>query len=352
VEYCLRNGPTGLAPAPGEDVDILVDRSARRAVAGVLRADGWRTLRAPGHWGHQFWLAVDAADHWVKLDVVWRIRYGSDGESTRGWLASRVAVDGVWVADESHERRHREQRAAGRRERAGLLERLARQLPPAPRRSGPVLAVLGPDGAGKGTVIEGLVTSLPVGVSTQYLGIRRARPTATEGLGTTDRTGPAGHGSAAADSASLPTGGQRLLRPREIAFLTRKWLRTLPVFARAYRAAWKGHVVLLDRHPVDALAVRPRRTVWGGRFERLLATRLTPRPDAFLVLDAPGAVLFARKGEHTPEVLESWRAGYRALPGAGVHVLDVTRSREAVAAQARRLAWVELARRRGWRSEP
>jgi thymidylate kinase len=71
-----------------------------------------------------------------------------------------------------------------------------------------------------------------------------------------------------------------------------------------------------------------------------------------VVLDAPGAVLFARKGEHSPGLLETWRQGYldleRADLATDVHVVDATRPPEAVVAEVSRLVWRQLARRRGW----
>ncbi len=138
----------------------------------------------------------------------------------------------------------------------------------------------------------------------------------------------------------------RRVRLRELAFLSRKWLHTMPTVATVDAAAWRGHVVLLDRHPIDAVAVRPRRTLWGARLERLLVTRLTPAPDALIVLDAPGEVLFARKGEHSPEALDAWRAGYRRLPGAVL--VDATMSPDEVVDEVSRHVWRQLAVRRGW----
>jgi thymidylate kinase len=264
----------------------------------------------------------------------------------------------VYVAADEDDRRHRDHRAAGRRERPGLVERAARRLPPRPLRSGPVVAFLGPDGAGKGLVIAALRERVPVAVTTGYLGVGPGRPRSRPASVQAVHTGPRPD---AAGPAGPPPGGSRdeptvpvvpQLRLREIAFLGRKWLRTLPTFVRAYRSAWRGHVVLLDRHPLDALAVRPRRSRWGARWERLLAVHLTPHPDAVVVLDAPGAVLFARKGEHSPGLLETWRQGYLDLERADldtdVHVVDATRPPEAVVAEVSRLVWRQLARRRRW----
>ncbi len=346
VSYCVRGPTTDLVPEPGSDVDVLVSPSARRAAARPLGACGWRPFKAPGHWGHQFWLYLTDDAQWLKIDLVWRLRYGAETESTEGWLARRRLRGGTYIAAPEDDQRHRTHRSAGHRERPGIVERAARRVPPVPRRSGPVVAFIGPDGAGKGLVIDSLTARLPVAVTTGYLGVRAAGPS-----GRRQRSADAGTQPAAATEVTTISGGASKaprVRAREIAFLSRKWLRTLPTFYRAYRSAWRGHVVLLDRHPLDTLAVRPRRSRWGGLWERMLAVHLTPRPDAVVVLDAPGTVLFARKGEHSPAVLEQWRRGYLSLRGADVHVVDATRPAEDVVRDVSRLVWRERARRRRW----
>ncbi len=336
VPHCLRNGPGDLLTEAGSDVDVLVVPTDRRRAGRTLSACGWRRLRAPGHWGHEFWLMPVRGDHWLKLDLVWRLRYASEHESTAPWVAGRRKVGGIWLASDADVARHRDHRAAHRRERPGPLERALRRVPPRVPRGGPVLAVLGPDGAGKGLVTSELTRQLPIAVTNGYLGV-----------GQRSAAGSGGSSRRPSPTTSEPT-RQKPFRVREIAFLLRKWARTWPTLLRTYRAAWRGHVVLLDRHPLDAMAVRPTRTRWGARLEQLLATRLTPRPDAVIVLDAPGDVLFARKGEHSPELLEQWRRGYLSLDQPHTSVIDATESPEAVVAAAHDVVWAALSRRRGW----
>ena len=107
-------------------------------------------------------------------------------------------------------------------------------------------------------------------------------------------------------------------------------------------------MVLCDRHPVEVLAVRPDRTPAGRRVEELLFVRLVPRPDRIVVLDAPGEVLHARKGEHDPETLERWRQGYLRTfvpPGAVVPTTGpVQQSVDALLA----VLWEETSRRQRW----
>jgi thymidylate kinase len=270
--------------------------------------------------------------------VVSELRYGTQRTGTQELLGRRREIDDLWLVSEDDARTHAEHRAAGRREVASTAERVARALPLSLRRRGCVVAVLGPDGAGKGTVTDGLTATLPVAVTQVYLGDRRAQTTA----------------AAAPEAMSRPGTrdgecGGAVQTAREVVFLLRKLAGWTPALTRAYVAAWRGHVVLTDRHPLDAVAVRPRRTPVGGAFERFLAMRVVPTPDAVVVLDAPGQVLFDRKGEHTPERLEEWRRGYRErLCGRGVVLVDASGRIEDTIAQARSVLWQALARRRGW----
>jgi thymidylate kinase len=65
------------------------------------------------------------------------------------------------------------------------------------------------------------------------------------------------------------------------------------------------------------------------------------RPDLVLVLDAPGEVLYARKGEHSPDQLERMRRAYAALGGGGteVVVIDAARDARAVRRTVTSLLW-------------
>ncbi len=129
VPYCVRGHTSGLVPPDGADLDVLVPPASRGAAGTALAAAGWHPLRAPGHWGHQFWLRATESGHWLKIDLVWRLRYGSETESTSDWVARRRELDGVYAAAQVDEDRHRERRARGQRETPGLLERAARRRP-------------------------------------------------------------------------------------------------------------------------------------------------------------------------------------------------------------------------------
>jgi thymidylate kinase len=60
--------------------------------------------------------------------------------------------------------------------------------------------------------------------------------------------------------------------------------------------------------------------------------RFYPRPDLIICLDAPAEVLFARKGEGTPELLERRRQEYLQLRQVAPHfvIVDATQTEEEV----------------------
>jgi thymidylate kinase len=96
-------------------------------------------------------------------------------------------------------------------------------------------------------------------------------------------------------------------------------------------------VVLFDRHffadyyaydIADAGLARP----WSSRLHGLMLDRLYPKPDLLICLDAPADVLFARKGEGTPALLERRRQEYRQLAEQVAHsaIVDAARSQDEV----------------------
>lgn len=187
-------------------------------------------------------------------------------------------------------RRARRQR---RLRRANKLQRMV--LRPAAR-----VAVLGPDGAGKTTVIGDLASTGAFG-RTEYLGVapRRSR----------------------ADGSPVPTTFGRTL------------LRLWAAWIRGAVSARRGRNVLLDRHPMEAVYGPPtgsRRT----RLRRWLLAHAVPRPDVLIVLDAPAEVLHARKPEHSVDEAARRRARCLALAADhGAVVIDTTAGRDLVAAE-------------------
>ena len=326
VPFACR-GPQPIdAPPPGGDVDILVDRCDVRRADGVLRGAGLHFFATAGQHGHRFYIGIEQGN-WLKLDV--------------NIVPSRLGYD-LSARDEASQRLHAAYRV-GTKGRPGRLARLrmraGRRLPPALRRLGPVVAILGPDGVGKGTVIGELCARVPVAVAVRYLGERAVRPA----------DGDDGRAANLPPAPYVPPSGL-LGELREAQHLVRKGVRTAWRVLRAvYIPAWRGDIVLCDRHPVEVLAVRPPRTRLGALVERLVAERLMPWPDAIVVLDAPGEALLERKQEHPLEVLERWRAGYReAFEPRGAAMVATTGTLERTVIAVSSVVWEALAKRRGW----
>ena len=173
-------------------------------------------------------------------------------------------------------------------------------------RRGPSLALLGPDGAGKSTVIEAVGRSCRPEPHTEYMGVYpRSAPV---------RTGPPGIGL--------------------VATVGRIWRAQ----ARAAVARRRGLPVIFDRHPLEAAHVGPP-TSRRGRFRRRVLSHTVPRPDHVVVLDAPVEELLRRKPEHSPDRTAQMREAYLRLAGSvGARVVDTTGGPEAT----RRLVLAEL----------
>jgi thymidylate kinase len=188
----------------------------------------------------------------------------------------------------------------------------------------PWVAVMGPDGSGKTSVLDALSATMSIATVHRH----HWRP-AVQRLGEPTRepvTNP---------HASAPRG--RLLSCLKLPWLVLDWwLRYWGIIAQ--QRAQQG-VVLFDRHFLDIL-VDPRRYRHNAPdWLTHLATRLVPQPNLFIFLDAPVDCLQARKQEVSPSECARQRNAYLELAASlpAAHVVDVNRPLANVVSDVRSL---------------
>jgi thymidylate kinase len=190
------------------------------------------------------------------------------------------------------------------------------------------VALIGPDGAGKSTVSQRLDDLLPVPVKRIYMGvnleasglllpttrlvfaIKRARGQRPEMVGSSEMKGPTRRsGGPLRRGAAAVKSGARL-----VAWVSEEWFRQVVAWYHTRR----GSVVVFDRHffadyyPYD-VANASRDRPLSSRIHGFLLSRVYPKPDLTICLDAPSEVLWSRKQEAPVEWLEGRRRQYLAM---------------------------------------
>lgn len=388
VAYCLlRDGERLERLAGGGELDVLMRAEDLARTGALLRPLGFAELPAPGHGPHRFFVAYDRArDAWLRLDVVDRLDFGRPVPALRTsleesclahrrarspgfvpapeeeWVAlllhcvldkrrfdlpRRARLDALaehitdreradrllaelWAPDASFEALAARVRAGSfdalldegprvermllgrdpigtrlRRTRGRLARRWAR-IRRLVRPQTLTLALLAPDGAGKSTLAEALPQHFFAPMRAIYMGSygRASRP---------------------------------LLLPGLAGRVLEHWRRWLEARWRLGR----GEFVVFDRHPLEARLDPPREAGALRRARRWLLGHSCPAPDLAIVLDAPGELLHARKGEHSAAALERQRLGYLRLARRlrGSAVVDATRDADAVRREVGELVW-------------
>ena len=213
----------------------------------------------------------------------------------------RAEVRSAWEEADpaAPDRRRRNTRSLRRRK---LVEPLSAR--------GLQVALLAPDGAGKSTVARAVADAFFLDARVLYLGL----------YGASDKV------------VDLPIPGAGLVQR-----LGRTWARW--TVARYHQA--RRRLVVFDRHPYDARLESARPSGRASSLRRAVLGRALPPPDLVVVLDAPGQLLFDRKGEHDPEALEAQRQAYLRLAARlrRADVVDATSDPDVVARAVTAAIW-------------
>ena len=327
LERRRRREPTFLLSAEDELLTLLLHCMLDKGMFAPHRRVRIQALR------HE---ATDTRYLSEQLRVCWspemswqRLANLIDDERWADLLAERAAVT-AWLA------RDQQLSVLGRRFNRRLLRKLDRFAGALQPRSLTV-ALLAPDGGGKTTLATELVRRffLP----SRYIYMGSNIEASTVGLPTTRwiqaRSKRPKH------SSQLPAWA--LARGlRFINNMVEQWYR----YGTSYYHIMRGRLLLFDRYVYDQQLDAARKRSLKTRARRWLLSAAAPKPDLVVFLDAPGELLYARKGEHSPEILEQQRQHYLGLRAhiPQMVVVDATRDADQVRRTVTSLIWRSYAK--------
>jgi thymidylate kinase len=239
-------------------------------------------------------------------------------------LVLQAARSGNWrpVVDSIHKLREELLTRASRDSLKTKLEEWMRLIRRALHPTGLFVAIFGPDGSGKSSVVEPYLFAL--GPAFRQNACFHLRPRLLRGSAAGQATNTDPHGQKA--RGALASTAKLLYLWAD--YLLGYCLRVRPLLMRST-------LVVFDRYYYDLL-IDPRRFRYAGpRWLARLAAALIPMPDLMLVLDAPVAVLQARKQEvgadESARQAEAYRtfANSAALRGRTI-LINASRSMELV----------------------
>ncbi len=210
--------------------------------------------------------------------------------------------------------------------------------------------LLAPDGGGKSTLSAALARDPFLRARVVYMGgnaeAGALRLPGSRWLDAKLAPGPGGRGP----MRFLRWPGRSALRAlRTVLHLLEDWTR----HAVGQHHKRNGRFVVYDRYFYDTY-LSPRAGSRRVRARRWLLERTTAPPDRVLLLDAPGDLLYARKREHSPEVLEAQRQKLLSLAERipNFTVVDATRGADAARRRAIWIMWNDITRRRLQSAKP
>ena len=181
------------------------------------------------------------------------------------------------------------------------------------------VALIGADGAGKSTIANRLLESLPMRMKYIYMGLNTessniALPTSRLALylklrsykKMAERSGNTDPGFVSTHHMAhrIDRRGKLVATVRLLNRMAEEWFRQFVAWGYLLR----GYVVLYDRHFLfDTASTDPQNQRLTDRIHRWVLNHMYPQPDLVIFLDAPPEVLFSRKGETTLDYLRQKR---------------------------------------------